>query len=100
MNYPPHSSPPATTSPLAVASLVSGILAWCVLPFIGAIAAIICGHLARSEIRRSPVDRPTGGDGMAITGLVLGYAQLAAVLLAVLAFVALLFFGFTWFGWH
>ena len=99
MSYQPN-SPPASTSSLAVASLVSGILAWCALPFVGAIVAVICGHLARGEIRRSPIDHPIGGDGMAVAGLVLGYVQLAMALLAVIAFVALLVFGFTWSGGH
>ena len=39
--------PAAPTSSLAVTSLVFGILSWCVLPFVGAIVAIICGHMAR-----------------------------------------------------
>ncbi|HUH56833.1 MAG TPA: DUF4190 domain-containing protein [Rhodanobacter sp.] len=91
---------PASTHTLAVVSLIFGILAWCVLPFVGAIVAVICGHLARAEVRRSTVDRPVEGDGMAIAGLVLGYVQLATIVLGVLAFIALLFFGFTWWGWH
>ena len=81
--------PAAPTSTLAIVSMVFGILAWCVLPFIGAIIAIICGHLARSEIRRAP-DR-LEGDGLAIAGLILGYAAIVMAVVAVIAFV--LFFG-------
>ncbi|HEU4671101.1 MAG TPA: DUF4190 domain-containing protein [Dyella sp.] len=82
-------SAPRSTCTLAVVSLCFGIAAWTVLPFIGAIVAVICGHLARREIRET-VSEPLEGDGFAVTGLVLGYAQLA---LSVLTGIALLFFG-------
>jgi hypothetical protein len=65
-----------------------------VLPFIGAIVAVICGHLARREIRET-VSEPLEGDGFAVAGLVLGYAQLV---LSVLASIAVLFFGAVLFG--
>lgn len=96
MTYTPGYVPPAnslgsTTASLATVSLVFGILSWCVLPFIGAIVAIVCGHMARSEIRRAPAGTVIQGDGMAIAGLVLGYIHLAIVLLVVI--VAILFFG-------
>ena len=57
------------TSSLAVVSLVAGILGWTLLPFLGSVAAVVTGHMARSEIRRAP-DR-LEGDGLAIAGLVL-----------------------------
>lgn len=77
------------TSATAVISLVFGILSWTMLPLIGAIVAIVTGHVARSEIRHS--QGATTGDGMAIAGLVLGWLQLLFVFLLVGA--ALLFFG-------
>lgn len=77
------------TSSLAVVSLVAGILGWTLLPFLGSIAAVICGHMARSEIRRAP-DR-LEGDGLAVGGLVLGYLMILLSVLAVVAVV--LFFG-------
>jgi hypothetical protein len=98
MSYPP-SYRPATTSTLAIVSLIFGILAWCLLPFVGAIVAIICGHMARAEIRRASVDAPLEGDGLAIAGLVLGYVQLASGVLLVLAFMATLFWGFALWHW-
>ncbi len=100
MSYPPSSRHGSGTSSLAVVSLVFGILAWCVLPFIGALVAIVCGHLARSEIRRSPPDTRTEGDGMAVAGLVLGYAQLVLCVLGVFLLIAALIFGFALSGWH
>ena len=74
---------------LAVTSLIAGLLGWTMLPLLGSIVAIVTGHMARGEIRRQP-DRYEG-DGMAIAGLVLGYAALAGAILLVLAFI--LFFG-------
>lgn len=100
MSYQPSYRPGASTSSLAVVSLVFGILAWCLLPFIGAIVAIICGHLARGEIRRSPLDTRLEGDGMAVAGLVLGYAQLALCVLGMFVLIAVLVFGFAFAGWH
>ena len=100
MSYQPAYRPGNTTSSLAVVSLVFGILAWLVLPFIGALVAIICGHLARGEIRRAPVDHRIEGDGMAVAGLVLGYIQLALFVLGMFLLIAVLFFGFAFAGWH
>lgn len=68
-------------SNLAVISLVSGILSWVVLPLIAAIVAIITGHMARNEIRQS--GGSLTGDGLALIGMVLGYAQIALIILAV-----------------
>ena len=100
MSYQPSYRPGTSTSSLAVVSLVFGILTWCVLPFVGAIVAIICGHLARGEIRRSPAEARTEGDGMAVAGLVLGYVQLMFCVLALLLVIAALIFGFAFSSWH
>jgi hypothetical protein len=85
------------TSVLAVVSLVTGILTWLSSPLlllgiptpVCTVAAIVCGHLARAEIRRNP---SLQGDGMAIAGLVLGWASVLAAVLAIVA-VLLLFGG-------
>ena len=77
------------TSTLAIVSLIAGILGWTLVPFFGSIAAVICGHMARKEIRLAP-DR-LEGDGLAIAGLVIGYLALAMAVLAVIA--VFLFFG-------
>jgi hypothetical protein len=42
------------TSSLATISLVSGILGWTLVPWLGSLVAIITGHMARAEIRRNP----------------------------------------------
>ena len=75
-------------SNLAVISLVSGILAWVLLPLLAAIVAVISGHMARSEIRRS--GGSLAGQGLALIGMILGYVQLALIALGTCA--ALLFF--------
>ena len=80
---------PRQTSTLAVVSLVFGILGWILLPWIGSLVAIVTGHMARGEIRRSP--GALDGDGMAIAGLVLGYAMFALTFLGLV--LLLLFFG-------
>ncbi|WP_457321145.1 DUF4190 domain-containing protein [Stenotrophomonas sp. P5_B8] len=77
------------TSALAVVSLVMGIVGWTLLPFIGSLVAIITGHMARADIRRQP--QALEGDGLALTGLILGWVAVIGSLLVVAGF--LLFFG-------
>ncbi|SEO13101.1 DUF1707 and DUF4190 domain-containing protein [Actinacidiphila rubida] len=64
--------PPRTNS-YAVASLSCGIAG--TLLGLPAIPAVILGHLARRQIRRTGEQ----GDGMAVAGLVLGYIVSAAL---------------------
>ncbi|MEW6568045.1 MAG: DUF4190 domain-containing protein [Chloroflexota bacterium] len=80
------------TSTMAIVSLVSGIISWFALPLIGAVVAVITGHMAKKEIRSS-MGRLTG-EGMATVGLVLGYLQLGLTVLGVCAtIVAVVVFG-------
>lgn len=68
--------PPAApkTSGMAIASLVCGLAGlFCCLP---AVLAIVFGHVARGQIKRSG-GMQTGG-GLAMAGLVLGYLVVAA----------------------
>jgi len=77
------------TSGLAILSLIAGITAWTILPIIGALIAVITGHSAKGQIRRS-TGRLTG-DGLATAGQVLGYLQIILVAgLACLTILALL----------
>ena len=73
------------TSGLAIAALACG-LGQLLVGFPAGIAAIILGHKARRQIRQTGEQ----GDGMALTGLILGYV--GTVGLAVLVVLALLFF--------
>jgi Domain of unknown function (DUF4190) len=85
-------------SSMAVVSLVSGILCWLVVPFIGAVVAVVTGVSARREIRAS---RGTiGGWSMATVGLWLGAVHLLLFAMAVLVVVGLVFagVGFAWFN--
>ena len=77
------------TSNLAIISLVSGILGWTLLPWIASIVAIVTGHMARAEIRRGA--GTIEGDGLALSGLVLGYAMIAISFIGLM--LILLFFG-------
>ena len=63
-----------TTSGKAIASLVMGILVF--IPF-SAVAAIILGHLALSEIKKSA--GRLKGQGLATAGLIMGYAEIALI---------------------
>jgi hypothetical protein len=77
--YPPM-MPAQPTSGLAIGAMICGIAEIFTLGF-AAIPAVILGHLARAQIKR------TGerGDGMAIAGLILGYLGIAGWALIILA---------------
>ena len=83
-------APASSTSALAVVSLIAGIFSWILMPFIAGVVAVICGHMARGEIKRS--NGTLEGDGLAIAGLVLGYLSIAMLLLIVVG-IFLLFGG-------
>ncbi|NSC23336.1 DUF1707 and DUF4190 domain-containing protein [Streptomyces albus subsp. chlorinus] len=74
-------TPPPKTNGTAVGALICGILT----PMYGitAIPAVILGHVAKSQIRRSGED----GAGFATAGLVLGWLAIGAVLAFILAVV-------------
>ncbi len=71
---PPPPSGTVETSVKATLSLVCGLLFF--IPFLF-IAAIVLGHLALSEIRKSA--GRLKGEGIAIAGLVLGYIEVAGI---------------------
>jgi hypothetical protein len=77
-SYLPPEELPFTTSYLAIASLFLGVLSWVLIPFFCGLLAVALGHMARIEIARSA--GKLTGDGMAVVGLVLGYANIAVVL--------------------
>jgi hypothetical protein len=56
---------------MAIISLIAGILGITFVPFLGSIAAVITGSMAKKEIRES--GGAVGGDGLATAGLVLGW---------------------------
>jgi Domain of unknown function (DUF4190)/GYF domain 2 len=85
-----HAAVAPTTSSLAVASLVLGLLGWNLLFMVGSILAIVFGHSALRDIRDS--NGRIGGAGMATAGLVLGYIVLIGTLVTLfgLLFLVLL----------
>lgn len=95
--YPPqppaYYPPPTQSSSLAVFSMIAGIGAYFICPGLGALAAIICGHIAKGQIRDSG-GRLTGG-GMATAGLILGYLQLVLLVLGICLYLLFVigFFG-------
>jgi len=63
------------TSGLAIWSLVLGILSLTCFWLLAAIPAVICGHVAYSRIKRSA--GALSGNGLALGGLITGYASIA-----------------------
>ncbi len=94
---PPVYGPPATstagvvpTNGLAIASMVCGIMSLvllfsCGIGAIAGIPAVICGHMALTQIKAGPV---VAGRGMAIAGLVTGYLSIL-ITMAFLAFIGI-----------
>jgi type IV pilus assembly protein PilA len=75
----------AETSGKAIVSLICGLLFFIPLLFI---AAIVFGHLALSEIRKSA--GRLKGEGIAVAGLVLGYMWIAGIpIILILAAIAI-----------
>lgn len=75
-------------STLALLSMIFGISAYVILPGIGAIAAVILGHMGKSEIKKSA--GMLKGNGMATAGLILGYVQIGLTVLSLCAIIFLL----------
>ncbi len=82
--FMPAPLPPPVTNGKAVGSMVCGVLTTMTMGLTG-IPAVILGHTARAEIRRTG----EGGDGFALAGIILGWLSVAGwafflVLIAVL----------------
>ena len=83
--YPPQGQPyrpyqPAKTDGGAITSMVLGIASFALcLSFLTGIPAIIIGHISLSRIKKS-MGR-LKGEGMALTGLILGYISLPFILI-------------------
>jgi hypothetical protein len=81
---------PPGTNALAITSLVCGIGQFFGFWLLGTIPAIVCGHIARRQIRQTGED----GDGMAKAGLILGWVGAALTVIVTLIVVAALAFAF------
>ena len=97
MNQPVPQMPPVIrTSTLAIISLIGGITGFTILPFLGAIVAIITGHMAHSEIKKSA--GMITGKGMATAGLIMGYLVLVGGICVVCLAIVLPLMGITIFS--
>jgi hypothetical protein len=78
-DFPPAEGEDLPVPPLASASLILGILGIAIPIGVASVLAIVFGHLALSQIQ---ANRPYfQGEGMAKTGLILGYIVLTILLL-------------------
>ena len=102
-SLPPENSESApTTNQMAIVSRVAGIGGFLsfsivfvdificvVLVLLASICAIVCGHIARRQIRKSKGLEQ--GKGIALTGLILGYALSVVPILAAIVICFLMF---------
>jgi hypothetical protein len=77
----PYTQPAARTNVLAIISLVASCAG--LIFGIGAIAGVVTGHIAMSQIRRTG----EGGRGLALAGVVVGYCLVGLWLLFVIAYI-------------
>jgi hypothetical protein len=80
----------APTNTLAIISLVAGIASFVFVPVIGGIVAVVTGHIARGQIKRTG----ESGDGLALAGLIVGYIHLALTLIVIVIIVVAVIVGF------
>ena len=81
--------------PMAVWSLVLGVLSIFPLSFLEGIPAVITGHISRANIRRS--NGELGGGGQALAGLIMGYFS---VVLPIVYFAIVLTVAWSLMGTH
>lgn len=77
--YAPYPQPPGTNV-LAIVAIITG--------FLFPIAGIICGHIARKQIRQTGEQ----GDGLALTGLIVGYVFTSLAVVYILVYVVIFVF--------
>jgi Domain of unknown function (DUF4190)/DUF1707 SHOCT-like domain len=71
------------TNALAITSMVCGIVQFFGFWLLAAIPAIVCGHIARRQIRQTGEQ----GSGMALAGLIMGWAGVALTVIFVIVIV-------------
>jgi hypothetical protein len=75
------------THPLALLSLICGILAWVAFPILGSLVAIVAGHAALNQLRRPGTGQT--GVNFARAGLILGWLQIGLIILAAAFWIGL-----------
>ena len=80
-----YEQPRKKTNVLAIVSLVASLVGF-VTAGLGSVAAIVCGHIALRQIKKSKET----GSGIALAGLIIGYfvVALVAVLFIIIASAA------------
>ena len=79
------------TSTLAIVSLVSALLGFTFVPVIGGIVALLTGYMARGETRSVPPR--AAGDSMATAGIIMGWIQLALLVVTICCAAIILVFA-------
>ena len=87
---PPRAVPQTVprTPAVAIWSLILAVLSFTCGWLFTAIPAVICGHIARSKIRKS--GGALGGKGIATAGLILGYIALAVGIMGIPLIVSMI----------
>lgn len=86
---PPRPSQPTTLAHTNAFALVAVIVA-----FIMPIAAIVFGHMGLNQIKRNG----DSGRGLALTGLIIGYAYVVIIGLVIITYIGVLLVMFASFG--
>jgi hypothetical protein len=84
-------APAAETNTLAIVSLIASIASWIIIPGLGGIIGVICGIMARNQIKTSE-GRQTG-DGLALGGIIVGGINIALICIVVLCFATITIAG-------
>jgi hypothetical protein len=74
------------SSTLAIVSLISAILGFTFAPILGTIVALITGYMARNETRSIPPR--ASGDGLATAGIIMGWIQVALLVIGICCAIA------------
>ncbi|TXK08648.1 DUF4190 domain-containing protein [Microbacterium saccharophilum] len=75
------------TNTLSIVSLIASIAGFIwILPFVGSLAGAIMGHIALNQIKQTGEK----GRGMALAGVIVGWAGLALVIIGVIIFFGLI----------
>lgn len=83
-----QNSAPAT-DPMAVWSMVLGILSYVSCGVFSAIPAVILGHISLGNIKKS--NGRLNGKGMTYAGLILGYINIALTVFSIFVILILIF---------
>jgi len=83
---------PKRTSVWAVVSLISGIANFVGFGFFGAVIALICGYVAKNEIRDG--NGLIEGERLASAGVILGWIGMGSTILVLCLLFALFVLGF------